>query len=140
LELKAQSAIFATKTADHDPPYGSGPSLNQKGGIIVIVVDCADESKPRRKFIFHTISQGMTEEGSGNKIAFVGDAEVVKAAKRRLVALTFARYGYFKKMPFDMEPFEVLRDMLRSNQYSSIGGAPQLVKIYEHMNATPFGV
>jgi hypothetical protein len=96
--------------------------------------------KVSRKFIFHTISPGITEEGTGNRIAFVGDAEVVKAAKRRLVALTFARYGYFKKMPFDMEPFEVLRDMLRSKEYSSIGGPPQLVKIYEHMNATPFGV
>jgi hypothetical protein len=93
-----------------------------------------------RKFTFHTISQGTTEDGRGNKIAFVGDAKVVKAAKRRLVALTFARHGYFKKVPFDMEPFEVLRDMLRSNEYSSIGGAPQMVKIYEHMNATPFGV
>jgi hypothetical protein len=62
------------------------------------------------------------------------------AAIARPIPCPFARHGYFKKVPFDMEPFEVLRDMLRSNRYSSIGGAPQLVKIYEHMNATPFGV
>jgi hypothetical protein len=41
---------------------------------------------------------------------------------------------------FDMEPFEVLRDMIRENHFNAIGGAPQLLKIYEHMNRTPIAV
>src|SRR5271165_897237 len=41
---------------------------------------------------------------------------------------------------FDMEPFEVLRDIIRSGRYPSIGGPPQLVKVYEHMNTLPFAL
>ena len=42
---------------------------------------------------------------------------------------------------FDMEPFEVLRDMLKeSTPHDTIGGAPQLVKVYQHMNARAVGV
>jgi len=39
-----------------------------------------------------------------------------------------------------MEPFEVLRDIIRSGMFPSVGGAPQVVKVYEHMNVHPFGV
>ena len=42
--------------------------------------------------------------------------------------------------PLDMEPFEVLRDMTREEAYPSIGGPPQVVKVYRHMNSLPFGV
>jgi hypothetical protein len=41
---------------------------------------------------------------------------------------------------FDMEPFEALRDLLRSQEYHAIGGAPQLVKIYRHANAVPHAI
>lgn len=41
---------------------------------------------------------------------------------------------------FDMEPFEVLRDMIRGNDFELIGGPPQLVKVYEHLNRTPISV
>ena len=39
-----------------------------------------------------------------------------------------------------MEPFEVLRDMLREGKYNSIGGPPQIVKVYRYLNAMPYGV
>lgn len=42
-----------------------------------------------------------------------------------------------------MEPFEVLRDMLREKnevKYPLIGGSPQLIKIYKHLNRTPIAV
>lgn len=48
-----------------------------------------------------------------------------------------------KKLPlggFDMEPFEVLRDMIRSGKYPEIGGPPQVLKVQEHMNCTPYSV
>jgi hypothetical protein len=37
-----------------------------------------------------------------------------------------------------MEPFEVLRDIIRAQKFFSVGGPPQLVKVYEHMNTLPF--
>jgi hypothetical protein len=41
----------------------------------------------------------------------------------------------------DMEPFEVVRDMLRDQRHSeTIGGAPQLVKVYQYMKSSLFGV
>ena len=41
---------------------------------------------------------------------------------------------------FDMEPFEVLRDMIKPDNFELIGGPPQLLKVYEHMNRTPISV
>lgn len=41
----------------------------------------------------------------------------------------------------DMEPLEILRDMLRdSKKAHTIGGAPQIVKVYQHMNALPVAI
>jgi hypothetical protein len=39
-----------------------------------------------------------------------------------------------------MEPFEVLRDMIRSGAYSSIGGAPQAAKVYRFLQTQHFAV
>ncbi|MFE0344961.1 hypothetical protein ACFW0L_25160 [Priestia megaterium] len=47
---------------------------------------------------------------------------------------------------FNMEPYEVVRDLLydkvinANNDFRTIGGAPQLIKIYQHSNAEPIGV
>ena len=40
----------------------------------------------------------------------------------------------------DMEPFEVLRDKIREQSHEAIGGPPQIIKIYKHMNTMPYGV
>lgn len=73
------------------------------------------------------------------KIAFAGD--YVEDAKERLLNLLRER-GKLEDGNFDMEPFEVLRDLLleEDEQYPLIGGAPQLVKVYKHMNVLPFAV
>lgn len=40
-----------------------------------------------------------------------------------------------------MEPFEVVRDMLRDNNKSdTIGGPPQMVKVYQYMRSAPLAV
>jgi len=83
--------------------------------------------------------------GGEIKVAFSGD--YVEDAKARLVDLLRER-GKLKEGNLDMEPFEVLRDMLREDEnkkeidakYNLIGGAPQLIKIYEHMNRAPIAV
>lgn len=41
----------------------------------------------------------------------------------------------------DMQPFEVVRDMLRDRRHAeTIGGSPQLVKVYQYMQAAPLAV
>lgn len=48
-----------------------------------------------------------------------------------------------KEFFFDWQPFEILRDILRTNaddSSASIGGAPQVMKIYQHMNCRQIGV
>lgn len=77
--------------------------------------------------------------GSHKMIAYVGDEAVIEAAKTNLVALLRER-GKLTSGSFDMEPFEVLRDLVRGGAHPSIGGPVQLVKIYEHANAVPVGV
>ncbi len=68
---------------------------------------------------------------------FIGD--LFESYKARLVDLLRSR-GKLGAGGFDMEPFEVLRDMLRSGGYDEIGGAPQLIKVYRHMNALPHAI
>jgi hypothetical protein len=74
----------------------------------------------------------------GNRLLAVVGNEV-EYAKKRLIDLLTAR-GKREVGGFDMEPFEVLRDIIRSEVHDSIGGPPQLLKVYRHMNATPFSV
>lgn len=81
--------------------------------------------------------------GDGKKIlALTGD--YVYDAKERIRQILKSR-GKISLGGFDMEPFEVLRDMLREGvvaprKYPLIGGPPQIVKIYRHMNTVPYGV
>ncbi len=90
-------------------------------------------------FTFRPTRPWRGQSGHTKEIAFVGDERVVKAAKSALVDRLRAK-GKLTDGGLDMEPLEVLRDLLRSQDYPEIGGAPQVVKIYEHMNAHPFPV
>lgn len=64
---------------------------------------------------------------------------VIATAKDQLGSLLRER-GKLTEGSFDMEPLEVLRDMIRGDHWDSIGGPPQVVKVYPHMNAVPFAV
>ncbi|MBI5336172.1 MAG: hypothetical protein HZB45_00645 [Mycolicibacterium rufum] len=78
--------------------------------------------------------------GGGNEekvLAVVGD--VTREAKGRIVKLLKDR-GKLEGSGFDMEPFEVLRDLLRDNFDTSIGGAPQLAKVYRYMQTQYFAI
>ena len=70
-------------------------------------------------------------------ISFIGDYHL--EFRSRLIELMKSRKKFIQGY-FDMEPFEVLRDMIRENKFDAIGGAPQLLKVYEHMNRTPIAV
>jgi hypothetical protein len=75
------------------------------------------------------------------KVALSGD--YLDEAKERLVSLLKER-GKFESGYLDMEPLEVIRDMLLApdadRSFHLIGGAPQMVKVYKSLNRVPFGV
>lgn len=70
-------------------------------------------------------------------IAFTGDYET--EFRERLVAL-LRKKRKIETGSFDMEPFEIIRDMLRENTYEKIGGPPQVVKVYRYSNVRPLAV
>lgn len=72
-------------------------------------------------------------------VAYVGDEPAIQDAKQRLVDLLRTREK-LSSGSLNMEPFEVLRDIIRSQKFPSVGGPMQLVKVYEHANSIPIGV
>jgi len=99
--------------------------------------------------------------GAGRKLLILGDPEaslsairraertngerpdpsedVQQLSKRRLLELLDAR-NIREGSGLDIEPFEVLRDIIRDESSPYVGGSPQLIKVYQHMNVQPFGV
>lgn len=77
------------------------------------------------------------------EILFAGDQ--AGAAKRRLSELVKTRLeenpGLKSSMKWDLEPFEVVRDMLRDpGRSDTIGGPPQLIRVFQYMKSAPVGV
>jgi hypothetical protein len=72
-----------------------------------------------------------------NLIAVTGDD--VKEIRKRIHDKMVAN-GKSSDDGMDMEPFEILRDKIREESNDAIGGPPQIVKIYKHMNTLPYGV
>jgi hypothetical protein len=69
-------------------------------------------------------------------IAFAGD-QAQLARRLLLEKLNLAP----ATAELDWTPFEVVRDMLRDPNHSeTIGGAPQVVKVYQYMDSAPLGV
>lgn len=87
-----------------------------------------------------TASTSPKGSGPYTKIAFAGDQ--AQNTREVLSAKLTAKYpGGETFMGVDWEPFEVVRDMLRDpNHGETIGGAPQIVKVYQYMQTVPFGV
>lgn len=91
------------------------------------------------KYTFRPTHDWQGQDGESKRIAFVGDEDAVSDAKSSLVEKLRSN-GRLTSGGLNMEPFEVLRDIIRSGKFRSVGGAPQIVKIYEHMNINPFGI
>ncbi len=93
--------------------------------------------KDINRFSFRTVSSHSKQTKGTKYFFFEGDN--VNTARKRLYDILRGR----NKMTvggLDMEPFEVLRDMIRDPQFTSIGGPPQMVKVYKHMNTLPYNV
>lgn len=95
-----------------------------------------------RRIAFHKIRKRF--EGThpksygGESVAFIGDKEPVDATARRISELLNA--GKAEKARLGMAPAEAFFEVLSSNRFRDIGGAPQVTKVYEHMNQRHFGV
>jgi hypothetical protein len=91
------------------------------------------------KFVFSKAASGK-RSGELAKVAFAGDQ--ASEGRKRLIAHLNSKYasaGTFRGL--DWEPFEVIRDMLRDPNHSeTIGGAPQVVKVYQYMQSAPLAV
>lgn len=88
---------------------------------------------------------GSNRFGALGKIEIAGDSEWIEAMRRSLKLLAQSRYGLDMRQPndpkFNMEPFEVIRDLLKgANANDSIGGAPQAVKVYQYLNSADIGI
>ena len=77
--------------------------------------------------------------GGFGLVVFRGD--VRKEAENAFFRLVQTRYPSTDGRSIDMEPFEVIRDMLRgARPHASIGGAPQLAKVNQYLHATTVAV
>lgn len=127
----------------HDLPVGAdqtpdttflfGGWSSKKGEFKVWLLHFDPEIK---KFTFRPTShwKGSNED---KLFAFTGDYE--EEYKSRLISL-LRQKGKVDIGGFDMEPLEVLRDMLRNEGFDKIGGAPQVMKIYKYSNCMPYAV
>jgi hypothetical protein len=76
------------------------------------------------------------------RIAIVGDQsdECLRVLSELLQGRRFPSSAV-RTHRLDMEPFEALRNMLRDpGRASTIGGAPQILKVYQYMSTAPLGV
>jgi len=89
-----------------------------------------------KKFTFRP-SRKWKGQNKDKYLAYPGDCG--DDFKHRLIELLRSK-NKLESDGFDMEPFEVLRDMLRSGKYDLIGGAPQIMKVYRHSSTMPYAV
>ncbi len=92
-----------------------------------------------KKWVY-TNAKVTKAKGSCAKVAFGGDQGPL--ARTRLLNLLTQKYKEPEAFHgLDWEPFEVVRDMLRDRRHSdTIGGAPQVVKVYQYMQTAPLAV
>lgn len=73
------------------------------------------------------------------QVAIAGDQAPI--ARELLAALIKKKDDRYSLEKLDFEPFEVVRDMLRStSKPHTIGGPPQVVKVYQYSDCVPLGV
>jgi len=78
------------------------------------------------------------KKGGGNKyFMFIGDD--ANLANERVYEILRQR-NRIKSVGLQMEPFEVLTEFIRDDAKPYIGGAPQVYKIYKHLNTLPYNV
>lgn len=93
--------------------------------------------KSENRFVFRSAGMHRKQTAGTKHFFFVGDH--TSEARRRLYE-RLSEKGRLRRGGLDLEPFEVLVDMIRDTDMPEIGGPPQIVKIYAHMNCMPYSV
>lgn len=86
--------------------------------------------KNRRRYVGNPANQ--------HSVCFLGDG--AHAAETRLKSLLSEEFTRPPQKGLDMEPLQVLEEFIMDASRPTIGGAPQVVKIYRHLNVEPFSV
>jgi len=106
-------------------------------------VDVLQYSQSEGRFVNQSIPHGP---GWLGKIAWAGDqAKVARASLKELLVRKYSRDVLEKKRDhparYAWEPLEVIRDMLRDPaRADTIGGAPQLAVVAQHLNSAYLGI
>lgn len=90
-----------------------------------------------KKFSFRSVGLNPTSSSKGRVFIFIGDE--TKVARERLNRLFISR-PEVSSGELNMEPLEVLIGMIRDKSSVAIGGPPQVLKLYRHMNTMPYNV
>ncbi len=91
----------------------------------------------RREFNYRALSFHRKKTKGTKPFLFMGD-NVYEAS--RLLYRKLEQRGKLVTGELDMEPLEVLLEMIESDDFDSIGGPPQLVKVYPYANVLPINV
>lgn len=82
-----------------------------------------------------------------NKVAVIGDLGIARRGELNLVSLyrrqLFQRLeidGIEDNGPIDMQPLDVLCYFISNNQYRTVGGHPQMLKICDFMSTLPYAI
>ena len=75
----------------------------------------------------------------GNQVAVIGDKNIIPMA-RKAIFDAVAPDGKNIHRPIDMQPLDVLMGIINNPEYRSIGGHPQMLKIYPFFKVLPIGL
>lgn len=92
----------------------------------------------RGHYDFEPVGSSLTVSRN-QPVAFAGTPAAALEARGPIVAMLKAK-GILRQPLLDMEPFEVLRDIIREGRYHDVGGPPQIAKVYRHANSQPSAV
>jgi hypothetical protein len=94
----------------------------------------------RQLFDFESQGAGI-KVGRDHPITFAGTREAVEMARDMIIEKLKTK-GRFRsgERYLDMEPFEVLRDIIREQKVDDVGGPPQLIKLYRNATSKAFAV
>lgn len=90
-----------------------------------------------KKFSFRSVGIHPKEQNNGRVFQFIGDE--TNKARERLNRLLKNRTD-LSHGELNMEPLEVLIEMIRDQTSIAIGGPPQVAKVYRHMNSMPYNI
>lgn len=99
------------------------------------------EGRMRHEPVNHSRTGKVRFIGTRDRNGSDPSLEVVGEAKARLSRMLREKHGMLRtKRQLDMEPWEVLLEFLRSRRFPTVGGPPQLAKVYRYMDTRTFAV